>query len=124
MDHWHSTCRAYSEAYRLHYGRQQAFCKEAGPAEHIWTSARLPQGPLACFHSAVAASGLNLDAHISICSQLLDALQWCLDLGVQAITVYAFSIDNFRRESDEVDALMTLAEEKLLDLLNVGVVLN
>lgn len=52
--------------------------------------------------------------------QLLDALQWCLDLGVQAITVYAFSIDNFRRESEEVDALMVLAEEKLLDLLNVG----
>lgn len=52
--------------------------------------------------------------------QLLDALQWCLDLGVQAITVYAFSIDNFRRESEEVHALMMLAEEKLLDLLNVG----
>lgn len=53
--------------------------------------------------------------------QLIDALQWCLDLGVQAMTVYAFSIDNFRRESEEVDALMTLAEEKLLDLLNVSV---
>lgn len=53
-------------------------------------------------------------------AQLLDALQWCLDLGVEAITVYAFSIDNFRRETQEVDALMTLAEEKLLDLLNVG----
>lgn len=36
------------------------------------------------------------------------------------MTVYAFSIDNFRRESEEVDALMTLAEEKLLDLLNVS----
>lgn len=56
--------------------------------------------------------------------QLLDALQWCLDLGVQAITVYAFSIDNFRRESEEVDALMTLAEDKFLDLLNVGLHLD
>ena len=34
--------------------------------------------------------------------------------------MYAFSIDNFRRESEEVGALMTLAEDKLLDLLNVG----
>lgn len=51
--------------------------------------------------------------------QLLDALQWCLDLGVEAITVYAFSIDNFRRGPKEVEALMELAEEKLLDLLNV-----
>ncbi len=51
--------------------------------------------------------------------QLLDALQWCLDLGVEAITVYAFSIDNFRRDPHEVAALMCLAEEKLLDLLCV-----
>ena len=51
--------------------------------------------------------------------QLLDALQWCLDLGVEAITVYAFSIDNFRRDPREVAALMCLAEEKLLDLLCV-----
>ncbi|KAL0037676.1 hypothetical protein WJX77_007334 [Trebouxia sp. C0004] len=49
--------------------------------------------------------------------KLLDALQWCLDLGVEAITVYAFSIDNFRRDPREVAALMCLAEEKLLDLL-------
>ena len=51
--------------------------------------------------------------------QLLDALQWCLNLGVEAITVYAFSIDNFRRDPREVAALMCLAEEKLLDLLCV-----
>lgn len=63
---------------------------------------------------------LGLETNHVVLVQLLDALQWCLDLGVQAITVYAFSIDNFRRESEEVDALMMLAEEKLLDLLNVG----
>lgn len=40
------------------------------------------------------------------------------------MTVYAFSIDNFRRESEEVDALMTLAEEKLLELLNVSLHLD
>jgi len=40
------------------------------------------------------------------------------------MTVYAFSIDNFRRETQEVEALMTLAEEKLLDLLNVCVANN
>ena len=50
----------------------------------------------------------------------MDTLRWSLDLGVKAITVYAFSIDNFRRESEEVDALMALAEEKLLDILNVS----
>lgn len=56
--------------------------------------------------------------------QLLDALQWSLDLGVQAITVYAFSIDNFRRGTDEVEALMTLAEQKLLELMEVRCLLH
>jgi undecaprenyl diphosphate synthase len=28
--------------------------------------------------------------------QLLDALEWCFDLGVQVVTVYAFSIENFK----------------------------
>ena len=61
--------------------------------------------------------GATYDCRLAL--QLLDALQWCLDLGVEAITVYAFSIDNFRRGPKEVEALMELAEEKLLDLINV-----
>lgn len=56
--------------------------------------------------------------------QLLDALQWSLDLGVKAITVYAFSIDNFRRGTEEVNALMALAEQKLLELMEVRVAVH
>lgn len=33
------------------------------------------------------------------------------------MTVYAFSIENFRRPKDEVDALMELAKEKFIRLL-------
>jgi ditrans,polycis-polyprenyl diphosphate synthase len=44
--------------------------------------------------------------------KLQETLQWCLRLGVKVVTVYAFSIDNFNRTQDEVDALMNLAEEK------------
>jgi ditrans,polycis-polyprenyl diphosphate synthase len=51
--------------------------------------------------------------------QLLDALEWCLDLGITCVSAYAFSIDNFKRPKDEVDMLMKLAEEKLEDLLHV-----
>ena len=40
------------------------------------------------------------------------ALQWCLDLGVECITVYAFSIENFKRSEDEVALLMRLATHK------------
>lgn len=42
--------------------------------------------------------------------------QWCLNLGVKHVTVYAFSMDNFRRPASEVDALMALAAEKLSDI--------
>eukprot|EP00475_Leptophrys_vorax_P039372 TRINITY_DN7107_c0_g1_i1.p1 TRINITY_DN7107_c0_g1~~TRINITY_DN7107_c0_g1_i1.p1 ORF type:complete len:283 (-),score=67.20 TRINITY_DN7107_c0_g1_i1:8-805(-) len=44
--------------------------------------------------------------------KLQETLQWCLRLGVEVVTVYAFSIENFSRTQDEVDALMSLAEEK------------
>uniref|UniRef100_A0A1B0GHI0 ditrans,polycis-polyprenyl diphosphate synthase [(2E,6E)-farnesyldiphosphate specific] n=1 Tax=Lutzomyia longipalpis TaxID=7200 RepID=A0A1B0GHI0_LUTLO len=44
--------------------------------------------------------------------KLSEVLQWCLDLGVKEVTVYAFSIENFKRSEDEVDALMKLASEK------------
>ena len=51
--------------------------------------------------------------------QLLDALEWCLDLGITCVSVYAFSIENFRRSSQEVEALMNLAEQKLAEMLQV-----
>jgi len=46
-------------------------------------------------------------------------LQWCIELGIECISVYAFSIDNFRRPQDEVDGLMKLAELKFEELINV-----
>ena len=52
--------------------------------------------------------------------QLVDALGWCLDLGITCVSVYAFSIDNFKRSQAEVAALMDLAENKLEELLQVG----
>ena len=49
-------------------------------------------------------------------SALLDCLQWCQELGVSFVSVYAFSIDNYKRTAEEVDTLMNLAEEKLIEL--------
>lgn len=52
------------------------------------------------------------------CSLLTcQTLEWCLDVGIQVVTVYAFSIENFKRPKDEVDGLMKLAKEKFLKLL-------
>jgi len=48
---------------------------------------------------------------------VLQALEWCLDLGISQVTVYAFSIENFKRSKEEVDGLMELAREKFARLL-------
>jgi undecaprenyl diphosphate synthase len=40
-------------------------------------------------------------------------LEWCYDLGIHTVTVYAFSVENFKRTEEEVTALMRLAETKL-----------
>jgi len=47
----------------------------------------------------------------------LQALEWCLDLGILQVTVYAFSVENFKRSKEEVDGLMELAREKFSRLL-------
>lgn len=42
----------------------------------------------------------------------------CLEVGIQEVTVYAFSIENFKRSQEEVDTLMGLAREKFARLLD------
>jgi len=46
-----------------------------------------------------------------------DLLDWCLDLDVKSITLYAFSTENFQRPPSEVEEIMRIAEEKLRKLL-------
>lgn len=41
-------------------------------------------------------------------------------LEVHCVSVYAFSIENFKRSEEEVNLLMNLAEEKLLELCKHG----
>ena len=50
---------------------------------------------------------------------MVEVIKWCLELGVQHISVYAFSIENFKRSVDEVACLMHLAEEKYKELAQV-----
>lgn len=42
-----------------------------------------------------------------------------MELGIECVSVYAFSIDNFKRSPEEVATLMQLAETKLLELIQV-----
>lgn len=49
--------------------------------------------------------------------KLSQALKWCKDVGVKEVTVYAFSIENFKRSAEEVNGIMELAREKFKVLL-------
>ena len=48
--------------------------------------------------------------------KLVEVLEWCLALGVEALSVYAFSTDNLKRDDEEVAGLFALAERRLLEL--------
>lgn len=50
-------------------------------------------------------------------------MKWCLDLGIPEVTVYAFSIENFKRTKEEVDELMELARQKFKRIIDEKYVL-
>eukprot|EP00126_Sphaerothecum_destruens_P002008 Sdes_comp15456_c0_seq1m4354 len=61
--------------------------------------------------------------HVETCTghslgyyKLEETLNWCLQLGVKSVTVYAFSLENFNRNQAEVDGLMKLALDKFANL--------
>ena len=51
--------------------------------------------------------------------QMVQTIKWCMELGVTTISVYAFSIENFKRNEDEVAFLMQLSQEKFGELMAV-----
>ena len=63
-------------------------------------------------------SSLNpLFGHQQGAEKIEELLDWCLELGVKSITLYAFSIENFQRSFQEVGGIMQLAEQKLGEIL-------
>lgn len=58
------------------------------------------------------------DGHKFGADKLEEVLEWCLDLDIKIITVYAFSKENFNRPSPEVKELMKLFEKKFLDIVS------
>jgi short-chain Z-isoprenyl diphosphate synthase len=49
--------------------------------------------------------------------RLDDLLDWCVDLGITAITLWVFSTDNFSRPAAELNGLMAVTEAKLRSLI-------
>lgn len=65
------------------------------------------------------------DGHARGFAKLKEALEWCIALGsVRVVSVFAFSIENFRRPPAEVDALMELAAAKFEEMLRKGGVVD
>ena len=60
------------------------------------------------------AKGFGLtptEGHLKGKDKLEEVLDWCMELGVKVLTVYAVSTDYFVRDDGEVDSLMQMFEE-------------
>ncbi len=57
------------------------------------------------------------DGHYLGKKKLEEFLNWCYDIGIKIVTVYAFSTENFQRDKNEVEFLMSLYEESFRDLI-------
>lgn len=69
-----------------------------------------------------------IQGHWSGGQTLVDFCQWCIQDGIQMITVYAFSSENWNRDEKEVSALMSIfakyAETFRIEALNRNVKVN
>src|SRR5512145_3114917 len=52
-----------------------------------------------------------IDGHKRGVGTLEKVLDWCVDLGIEIVTAYAFSTENFNRSDKEVEGLMRLFQE-------------
>lgn len=63
--------------------------------------------------------GLSVDmGHKLGAETTLNVLEWAKKLGIRHVTFYAFSTENFKRDSDEIDGLMELFVDKFTQMLS------
>jgi tritrans,polycis-undecaprenyl-diphosphate synthase [geranylgeranyl-diphosphate specific] len=55
------------------------------------------------------------DGHREGAETTEQVLEWCEELGIEELTLYAFSTENFERPEDELDPLFDLIESKLYE---------
>lgn len=70
---------------------------------------------------------LRYDEYSQSVSVLITMADWCkqvlticMQLNIRCVSVYGFSIENFKRSPQEVDDLLSLVEEKLLEICQYG----
>ena len=57
---------------------------------------------------AVSHGKIRLEGHRAGAKKVLEVIDWCKDAGVEFLTLYAFSTENWKRSAEEVDGLMKL----------------
>lgn len=57
---------------------------------------------------AVSRGKIRLEGHRAGAKKVLDVIDWCKESGVEFLTLYAFSTENWKRSAEEVDGLMKL----------------
>lgn len=57
-----------------------------------------------------------IEGHKRGVDTLENVLEWCIDLGINIVTVYAFSTENFKRSNEEVKDLMQLFVDSFLSI--------
>jgi undecaprenyl pyrophosphate synthase len=67
-----------------------------------------------------SSSSRVVEGHRAGYAAMVDAVGWCLTLGVTHVTLYAFSLDNYGRAPDEVADLMDLARLKYREMAGMG----
>lgn len=50
--------------------------------------------------------------------KLHQVLNWCYELEIPVVTVWSFSLDNFHRDTSEVEALLDLFEDKTREMVH------
>jgi len=56
------------------------------------------------------------EGHVKGKDKLEELLDWCMELGIKVLTVYAFSTENLKRDIDEVESLMKLFQDNFYRL--------
>jgi short-chain Z-isoprenyl diphosphate synthase len=60
-----------------------------------------------------------IKGHYDGANKLEEFLHWCDELGVKIVSIWIFSLDNFRREESEVTGILELIEKKMRELITI-----
>ncbi|MGC8693962.1 MAG: polyprenyl diphosphate synthase, partial [Thermoplasmata archaeon] len=60
----------------------------------------------------------NAEGHKKGKEKVEEVLNWCLELNVKILTVYAFSTENFKRSNEEIEDLMQIFYNALESAIN------